>query len=490
MEILLVTTELSPWVSSTDTPDEVFALAKTFRQLGHDVSILAPFDNAFERGGLLLARRLTPITLNDGRAVTIFDAQLSSGAKMVLLGLPSGADARLASGDAPEPATIAAESALAQAVVLFVAQRVEQGQPFDVVHLFDWTTALIAPAIRDALQSSSPAVVLSVHDERKTGSFEQRIGSALDDELLRLESLRYGESCSSLRAGILAADGIVVPSESHIELLARSSDTIGLGSWFGDQPRPVYAVQPGVDYSRVNPATNPCLVSRYDAQDSAAKLATKMAVLRELGLELQNRPFVMFPGPITEDGGGDLILEAMDQLLEQPLALCIWSTANDSPSLVEELNRRVSERRGTAVHCTYKSEDDLHRGFAAADFVVCPHRHLGGRIDHLAAQRYGAVVVALDSPGLRDVIVDCDAALETGTGFLFGEPSAVSLCAAVMRANAAFYHPNFQRLRRRVMRQDCSWERPARRMLQIYKKALASRPRGLGADTAESLMRG
>ncbi|HMA94208.1 MAG TPA: glycosyltransferase, partial [Polyangiaceae bacterium] len=345
------------------------------------------------------------------------------------------------------------------------------------------TTALIAPAMREALQSGSPAVILTIHDQRRTGSFDRRIGAALESDLLKLESLRHGENLSSLRGGILAADGIVVPSESHVELLAQSGDAMGLGSWFSDQSRAICAVQPGVDYSRVNPATNPCLASRYDAEDSTAKIATKTAVLREIGLELDGRPFVMFPGPITEDGGGDLVISAMDSLLEQPLSIGIWSMANDSPYLIAELKKRISGRAGAAVHCTYKSEDDLHRAFAAADFVVCPHRHLGGRVDYIASQRYGAVVVALNSPGLRDVIVDCDAALETGTGFLFGEPTGEALSAAVMRANAAFYHPNFQRLRRRVMRQDCSWERPARRMLQIYKKALGSKSRAVIADT-------
>ena len=40
---------------------------------------------------------------------------------------------------------------------------------------------------------------------------------------------------------------------------------------------------------------------------------------------------------------------------------------------------------------------------------------------HQIAQRYGAAPVALAVPGVRDVVVDCDAHGETGTGFLAGE---------------------------------------------------------------------
>jgi starch synthase len=100
----------------------------------------------------------------------------------------------------------------------------------------------------------------------------------------------------------------------------------------------------------------------------------------------------------------------------------------------------------------------------------------------LAAQRYGAIVVGLNAPGVRDAVVDADVGLETGTGFLFDEPSVADLLGALRRANAAYRHPAFAKLRRRVMRHDCSWERPARRILQIYKKARAGRARESMAD--------
>jgi starch synthase len=471
MDILLVATELSPWVSSTDTADEIFALARTFKQLGHDVTVMAPFDNAFERGGLLVARRLTPLTLRDGRAITVFDAQLSSGAKIVLLGLPVGSDSRLMSADEPDEGAIRASTTFARSVAAFVDQRAELGQPFDVVHLFDWTAALAGLCLRRYLCSLAPAIVLSIHDARKIGGIDQRAIAGIDDDLLEHPSLSFGERISLLKAGILAANAVVVPSESHAIAWSDLGDAAGLGDVFGSLGAALVAVSGGVDYSRVNPATNPCLVARYDAEEASCKMATKVAVLRELGLDLEDRPFLLFPGPITLDDGGDLIIDAIEPLLEQPVTLCIWSTASDPPSLVSEIERRIAGSSTTVAHRVLKSEDDMHRGFAAADFVVYPIRHTQGQVRYLTAQRYGAVVVGLDSPGLRDAIVDCDTGLATGTGFIFGAASSSALVGAVGRALAAYVHPGFARLRRRVMRQDFSWERPSRRILQIYRNA-------------------
>lgn len=480
MEILLVTTELSPRVSSTDTPDEVSSLGKTLRQLGHDVTIVAPFTHAFEQGGLSVARRLTPIALTDGQAVTVFDAHLSSGAKVVLLGMPSGLDAQVARTTTVAEAEVCSVSAFADAVVRLTAQRLEQGQPFDVVHLFDWMTSLVAPVLRGRLGSGSPAIVLSVHDPRATGDFDGCYAAFLGEQLQGTQL--SGGQCSLLKPGIVASDAIIVPSESHIEEVMKTAARLGINACFAEQSKPVHAVQAGVDYSRVNPATNPNLIARFDAEDASAKIATKMGLLRELGLVLDNRPLFLFPGPMSLDGGGDLVVDAAELVLAQPVSTCFFSLPHDDTELVSSLERRIGMRTPNGVHHVCTGERDLHRAFAAADFVVCPARHLGGRVDHLAAQRYGAVVVALNAPGLRDAVVDCDTGLETGTGFLFDEPSAGSLVAALMRATAAYFHPSFDRLRRRVMRQDFSWERPARRMLQIYRKAYRGRPREAMTD--------
>jgi starch synthase len=91
----------------------------------------------------------------------------------------------------------------------------------------------------------------------------------------------------------------------------------------------------------------------------------------------------------------------------------------------------------------------------------------------LYAQRYGALPVARATGGLVDTIVDCDAQLETGTGFLFEGEDDTALLGATERAIAARVHRRWPDLVRRVMRLDRGWERPARRYEQVYR-SLAS----------------
>ena len=102
----------------------------------------------------------------------------------------------------------------------------------------------------------------------------------------------------------------------------------------------------------------------------------------------------------------------------------------------------------------------MHRIFAGADFVLVPSRYEPCGLVQMYAQRYGALPVAHATGGLVDTIVDCDAKLETGTGFLFDEPTADALLGATERAIAARTLPRWPALVRRVMRLDRGWERP------------------------------
>src|SRR5215510_9602845 len=91
MEILFVTTELAPYVKVGGLADVSSALPKTLKALGHRVTIVMPRYAAFDDAGLLMARRLTPLSLTLGNrthAVTVYDGRLSSQVELTLVEVP------------------------------------------------------------------------------------------------------------------------------------------------------------------------------------------------------------------------------------------------------------------------------------------------------------------------------------------------------------------------------------------------------------------
>ncbi len=91
MDILFATTELAPFVKVGGLADVAAALPKALRALGHNVTVVLPRFPAFEAGGLLVARRLTPVRFPLGGStydVTLFDGRLASQVDLVLVDAP------------------------------------------------------------------------------------------------------------------------------------------------------------------------------------------------------------------------------------------------------------------------------------------------------------------------------------------------------------------------------------------------------------------
>src|SRR5262245_9223505 len=141
MDILFVATELAPMVKVGGLADVVAALSKALRLLGHKVTIAMPRYPAVEAGGLLLARRLTPIVLPasqgiPGAEVTVYDGRLGSGVDLLLLDTPGLFDRPgvYGEGGVDYPDLARRFGTFCRAVAEVVRHREEAGAPFDVVH--------------------------------------------------------------------------------------------------------------------------------------------------------------------------------------------------------------------------------------------------------------------------------------------------------------------------------------------------------------------
>jgi starch synthase len=210
-------------------------------------------------------------------------------------------------------------------------------------------------------------------------------------------------------------------------------------------------------------------VARYDAEDFSNKARSKGQVQSELGLPIEAAvPLVTFVGRMVEQKGVDLVAAAMSKILRACDAQVILAGEGDA-SLVSAVEAAVSKSHGRAAFARAASEALVHRIFGAADIVLVPSRYEPCGLVQMYAQRYGALPVAHATGGLCDTVVDCDAKLETGTGFLFEAPTAEGLIGAVERAVAARSHPRWPALVRRAMRLDRSWDGPARRYERVYR---------------------
>lgn len=482
MDILFVASELSPMVKATSTGDVVTSLSKALRLLGNKVTIAVPRFPAIEASGILVARRLTPLVVRDVEGVpggkvevTVLDGRLSSGVDLLLLDFPGIAGpargAPNAALDDPRAAAL-----FARAVVEVIRQRSEAALPFELVHAHDWAGAMVPYLLR---RSPDPALarmpsVLTIHDLGTQRLFPRTVLRmlGLGDDQFTPDRLEFYGHVSFLKAGILAANAVTTVSPTYaVEALTPEGGERYDGVLRTRKDRLVGIVN-GIDYAVHNPMTDPALIARYDAEDTGNKGRCKSAVVKEMGLDVApDRALLFFPGPMTHAAGADLVATALPKILRADTSVVL--VGEGDADISAKIAAAVEKHPDRAIVLPQASEAVLHRLYAGADLVLVPaHREPCG-FAQLYAQRYGALPVARRTGGLADTIVDCDEALETGTGFLFEKATGTALLGAVQRALAAMTSPRWGALRRRVMRLDLGWDRPARRYVQVYRTAIA-----------------
>ncbi len=485
MEITFVTTELAPFVKVGGLADVSAALPKALRSLGHSVTIVMPRFPALEQQGLLLARRLTPLRFALGPhafEATVLDGRLASQVDLVVIDVPELFHRTGVYGERGEDyADNALRFALlSRAAAELVRLRISGGRAVDVVHANDWTTALVPLYLRE-LSADTPSLaavrtVLTLHNAMHQGLFPRHVLPALGLSGAHMEdALEHRGSVSFLKGGILGASAVTTVSPTYAREIQTPEGGGGLDGALRARAEALVGIVNGVDYAVWNPATDPSVVARYDAEDFANKARSKGQLQKELELPIDAvAPLVAFVGRMVEQKGIDLVAEATPRILRAPGAQVIVA-GDGEESLVAAVEAAANKSHGRAALARAASEGLVHRIFAGADIVLVPSRYEPCGLVQMYAQRYGALPVAHATGGLCDTIIDCDAKLETGTGFLFESPTADALVGAVERAIAARTHARWPALVRRVMRLDRSWDRPAHRYEQVYRAA-AARP--------------
>lgn len=455
----MVSAELSPYARGSEVGDVVAGLSKALRQLGHRVTLALPRHPGFEAGGLLMARRLTPLSIG-GSDLTVLDCQLASGVELVLFDDPPLYDRPSVFGDGEGyEDNLARFAVLSRGAAALAQQRAELGKPFEVVHAFDAPAAAV-PALLKHLPGVAIPTLLTVLDTERAGRFASGAHAAFP-------GLRgnIGDSLSLLELGLANAQLVVAGSEDAARDLGSPRVSGALAPNLVGERAP-NAVGSGLDYALFNPATDTALPARYDAEDVSNKGRCKSTVLSELTLELElDRPLLFALASSASEA--QLLLAALPGLLKNDIAV----VASVPATSAAELDRLAADYPSDLVRLKDAGDAARRRALSAADFALCLDAGSLTPASVQAAQRYGAVPVALAKGAVVDALVDCDAELETGTGFLFEAPDTATLLGAATRAFSAYGSPGHARLRRRVMRLDVSWERAARRYAQLYRKA-------------------
>src|SRR5262249_11000721 len=428
-----------------------------------------------------LARRLVPLEVPLGKRVeevTLFEGRLPGGlVTAYLLDHPLfDRDGVYGEGGA-DYADNARRFGLLGRAALELVHKLDRWP--DVIHAHDWQGGLaLGYVATDAIPGRPrPATVFTIHNLAFQGpaprAYLEDLG--LPWSLFTPEAGGCFGQLTQLKLGAALAERVTTVSPRYAREIQTPERGAGLEGFLARHAGKLVGILNGIDTETWDPARDPFLPARFDADDRSGKMACKAALQRELGLPVRaGVPLFGMVSRLTEQKGYKLLLEAGEELARLDAQ---WIFLGRGERRFEDglanLVRRYPARFGLRV-----AQDDAlaHRIEAGADFFLMPSSFEPCGLNQMYSQRYGTVPIVRATGGLDDTVVDYDETTRTGTGFKFGPEKADALVATLKRALALYKRKDaFDALGAQIMRPDHGWHRSARRYLELYERLAAER---------------
>ena len=481
LKVLFLSAEVVPFAKTGGLADVAGALPKAIHALGHDIRVAMPRYGriSIERFGLNPVAGPFPVPIENGtEPATLYQGHID-GVPVYFVD-----NAKYYDRDGIYMYPDDAERFIFFARASLEMCRYLNWVP-DVIHLNDWHTAIVANWLK-TIYTNDPllghiATVYTIHNLAYQGIFGYRvleIAGLADHGFIAHPDVapHINEVVDMMARGILFADIINTVSPTYAQEILTKELGEGLDPILRDRRDRLFGILNGIDTAVLNPATDPYIAANFDMYSLDKRAANKAALQREANLA--ERPDVPLIGAISrlaDQKGFDLISAIIDPLVRILGAQFVLLGTGEQRyhELFQGLAARYPEQ--VAVFLTFNTPL-AQRIYAGSDMFLMPSRYEPCGLGQMIAMRYGSVPVVRATGGLADTVKDFNPLTGEGNGFTFGPYDPMALYTALVRAAETYKHRDlWRRLQLRGMSADFSWDASARKYVDLYYRALATK---------------
>lgn len=482
LKILLLAAEVVPFAKTGGLADVAGALPKAIRALGHDIRVAMPRYGRISPEKFDLRPRLDPfpVPMDDTtEPAAVLEGRLGADVPIYFI-----ENARLFDRDGIYMYPDDAERFIFFCRAALEACRQMDWRP-DVIHCHDWHTAIVPnwmqTIYRDDPFFAHTATLYTIHNLAYQGIFGYRVL-----EIAGLEDYGFiahpdlapdlNDVVDMMARGILFADIINTVSERYAQEILTPEYGERLDPILRDRRDRLFGVLNGIDCEINNPATDPHIAAHFDTSHLERREANKIALQREAGLpERSDIPLIGAISRLADQKGFDLIAQIIDAWMTHlPSQFVVLGTGEQRyHDMLQSIRSRYPDRVG--VFLTFNTPL-AQRIYAGSDMFLMPSRFEPCGLGQMIAMRYGSVPIVRATGGLADTVKNYNPRTGEGNGFSFEPYDPMALYTALVRAVETFqYEDVWRKLMLRGMNADFSWERSARRYVDLYYRAIATR---------------
>ncbi|QOY54850.1 glycogen synthase [Candidatus Sulfurimonas marisnigri] len=339
----------------------------------------------------------------------------------------------------------------------------------DIVHLNDWHTALAALWIKE----SAPQIktVFTIHNLAYQGLFDASMLKyfGIDTKYFTMQGIEFHNQLSFIKAGIAYSDIVTTVSPQYAKEIMSERFGCGLHTFLHTHKEKIFGIINGIDLELFNPQTDTALRATFSSTNINSKYLNKNALLKELSLEISQKPLFVMVSRLAEQKGFDLLIDSIEQILKKNLILVIQVDGENSYK--QKLVSIAKRFKNLFLQFGY-NEDKSHRLYAAGDFLLMPSLYEPCGLSQMIAMRYGAVPVVHGVGGLLDTVHENQQ--KCGEGIVFSHPTEDALLDAVDRALKL--GNNTKEMKRVIgfnMECDFSFDKSALSYIHHYKELVA-----------------
>jgi starch synthase len=363
---------------------------------------------------------------------------------------------------------------------------IDQGFSPDVVHANDWQTALVPAYLKTWDWKGTPlektASLLTIHNMAYQGVCPKEHYDYLG---LSWESFHSGAfeslgAVNMLKGGIHYADCVNTVSPTYARETCADQGH-GMEPYLTAKGDHYFGILNGVDYSVWNPETDPYLPYNYSPEFPAGKVLCKQAVQRTFGLERNDNVALLGTvGRLADQKGLNLLADAMEGLLTtmQVQVVLLGSGDKNLEYRFQELAARFPGRFGAYIGF---SESLAHLIEAGSDFFLMPSLFEPCGLNQLYSLRYGTLPIVRSVGGLNDTVENYQEDSGLGTGFKFYDFTPDALYGTVGWAVSTYYDrpEHLKKMKASAMAKRFTWEMSALHYRKAYQVAHSIRSEAL-----------